>query len=62
MADEPEGKLEMVIRVLGNELFAFKMTVDDFKMKWVLIGVIALVIMLWAVGSFGPQLQGLING
>ena len=62
MADEPEGKLEMVIRVLGNELFAFKMTVDDFKMKWVLIGVIALVVMLWAVGSFGPQLQGLIDG
>ncbi len=22
MADEPEGKLEMAIRVLGNELFA----------------------------------------
>ncbi len=62
MADEPEGKLEMAIRVLGNELFAFKMTVDDFKMKWVLIGVVALVVMLWAVGSFGPQLQGLIDG
>ena len=62
MADEPEGKLEMAICVLGNELFAFKMTVDDFKMKWVLIGVIALVVMLWAVGSFGPQLQGLIDG
>ncbi len=61
MADEPEGKLEMAIRVLGNELFAFKMTVDDFKMKWVLIGVVALVIMLWAVGSL-VTLQGLIDG
>ena len=64
MPDRPDdqGKLEVAVRVLGNELIALKMTVDDFKMKWVLIGVIALVVMLWAVGSFGPQLQGMIDG
>ena len=40
MADRPDdqGKLEVAVRVLGNELVAFKMTVDDFKMKWLILG------------------------
>jgi hypothetical protein len=59
MDDQPEGKMEMSIRVLGNELFAFKMVVDDMKMKWVLIAVLAMVVMLWAVGQFGPMLQAI---
>lgn len=62
MADEPEGKLEMVIRVLGNELFAFTMVVDDFKMKWVLIGVISICALLWGVSAFGPALTETFNG
>jgi len=56
MADEPEGKLEVAIRVLGNELFAFSMKVDDMKIKWVFIGVVALVAILWAVGEFYPTI------
>ena len=32
MPDRPDdqGKLEVAVRVLGNELIALKMTVDDF--------------------------------
>ena len=35
MASQPDdkGKLELAIRILGNELIGFKMEVDDFKMK-----------------------------
>ena len=36
MAKEPDdqGKLEVSVRILGNELIGLKMIVDDFKMKW----------------------------
>jgi len=54
--DEPEGKFEMSIRILGNELIALKMVVDDFKMKWIVVGLIAMIAILWAGSSFGPAL------
>jgi hypothetical protein len=36
--EEDEGKLELSVRILGNEIIGFKMLVDDFKMKWMLLG------------------------
>ena len=54
--DNPEGKLEISLRILGNELIAMKMIVDDFKMKLALIGVIGLVILMWAASTFGPTI------
>ena len=58
MADKQEdGKLELSIRVLGNELIAIKMEVNDFKMKWLIIGVGTLVALGYAVSSFGPKLM-----
>ncbi len=61
MADEPEGKFEMGIRVLGNELVAIKMVVDDFKMKWVVVGLFAMLAVLWAGSQFGPTLVDTFN-
>lgn len=58
MADTNEdGKLELSIRVLGNELIAIKMEVNDFKMKWLIVGIGALVGLGYAVSSFGPDLM-----
>lgn len=54
---DEEGKLELSIRVLGNELIAIKMEVNDFKMKWLIIGVGTLVALGYAVSSFGPKLM-----
>ena len=31
---DDKGKLEIGVRILGNELIALKMEVDDFKMKF----------------------------
>ena len=31
---DDKGKLEVSVRILGNELVALRMDVDDFKMKW----------------------------
>ena len=61
MVDEREGKFEMAIRVLGNELVAIKMVVDDFKMKWVVIGLFAMLAILWAGSEFGPALMQTFN-
>ena len=58
MADkEDEGKLELSVRILGNEIIGFKMIVDDFKMKWMLLGLIALGAIAYIMVSFGPQLM-----
>ena len=63
MADiKDDGKLELSIRVLGNELIAIKMEVNDFKMKWLIIGVGTLVALGYAVSSFGPGLMNTFGG
>jgi hypothetical protein len=54
---EDEGKIEMSVRVLGNELIGFKMVVDDFKMKWLIFGVITIVALTYAFTTFGPSLM-----
>lgn len=60
--DMPEGKMEISVRVLGNELVGIKMVVDDFKMKWAIVGVAGIAVLLAAVSYFGPVIQGLVNG
>lgn len=64
MTSEPdnEGKIELAVRVLGNELIAFRMVVDDFKMKWLIVGIAALVAIGWAASHFGPILVGAFGG
>ena len=57
--DMPEGKMEISFRVLGNELIGIKMIVDDFKMKWAIIGVVGIGMLLWAASIFGPALMNL---
>ena len=59
---EDEGKLELSLRVLGNEIIGFKMIVDDFKMKWMLLGLVAIVGLSWAMGTYGPMLMSTFKG
>ena len=40
--DQSEGKLELSLRILGNEIIGFKMMVDDFKIKFLLGGIAAM--------------------
>ena len=54
---DDEGKLELSVRVLGNEIIGFKMVVDDFKMKWMLLGLVAIGAIAYIMVSFGPQLM-----
>ena len=56
MQDE-EGKLEISVRILGNAIIGFKMTVDDFKMKWMLVGLFGISILSWIMVQFAPPLM-----
>ena len=58
---DDEGKLELSVRILGNEIIGFKMVVDDFKMKWMLLGLVALGAIAYIMVSFGPQLMETFN-
>ena len=55
--DDDDGKLELSLRILGNEIIGFKMVVDDFKMKWLIFGVITIVALTYAFTTFGPTLM-----
>jgi hypothetical protein len=54
---DDEGKLELSLRILGNEIVGFKMMVDDFKMKWMLLGIVAIGAISWIMVQFGPILM-----
>lgn len=62
MSEDNTGKMEVAVRILGNELVALKMTVDDFKMKWLVYGVITIVALAWAGGTYGPALIDMFGG
>jgi len=59
--DMPECKMELSLRVLSNELIGIKMSVDDMKMKWVVIGVGAIGVLLWAASAFAPELTNMFD-
>ena len=54
---DDEGKLELSVRILGNEIIGFQMIVDDFKMKWMLLGLVAIGALSWIMVEFGPILM-----
>ena len=59
---DDEGKLELSLRILGNEIIGFKMLVDDFKMKWMLLGLVAIGAFSWIMVEFGPILMETFSG
>ena len=59
--EDNTGKMEVSLRILGNELVGIKMTVDDFKVKWLVYGVISLVALGWAASSLGPALFDMVG-
>jgi len=59
--EDNTGKMEVSLRILGNELVGIKMVVDDFKVKWLVYGVITLVALGWAASSFAPALFDMVG-
>ena len=59
---DDEGKLELSVRILGTEIIGFQMIVDDFKMKWMLLGLVAIGALSWIMVQFGPMLMETFSG
>ena len=59
---DDEGKLELSLRILGNEIIGFQMIVDDFKMKWMLLGLVAIGAISFIMVNFGPILVETFSG
>ena len=59
---DDEGKLDLSVRILGNEIIGFQMIVDDFKMKWMLLGLVAIGALSWIMVQFGPMLMETFSG
>ena len=59
--EQSDGKLELSLRILGNEIIGFKMVVDDFKIKFLLGGIAALGIIAYIMVVFGPSLVETFN-
>jgi hypothetical protein len=60
--ENSDGKLELSLRILGNEIIGFKMVVDDFKIKFLLGGIAALGIIAYIMVVFGHQLMETFSG
>ena len=60
--EQSDGKLELSLRILGNEIIGFKMVVDHFKIKFLLGGIAALGIISYIMVVFGPQLMETFSG
>ena len=59
---DDEGKLELSLRILRNEIIGFEMIVDEFKIKWMLLGIIAIGALSWIMVNFGPILMETFSG
>ena len=52
------GFFSFSLRILGNEIVAFRIEVDDFKTKWAIIALACVGATIAAL----PYIQEIING
>lgn len=60
--DTPEGTFDLSLRIMNNEVIGFAMRVDDFKAKWLILGLIAVGVLGYAAVVFGPTIQSVFGG
>ena len=58
---EPPERLEMVFRLLGNEMVAFTLISDSKRKNWISISVIAMIVTLTALDHLLPMIQTLLG-
>lgn len=57
-----EGAFEMSIRILGNEFIGFRIEVDDFKTKWLVLGIVGITAFSAVLANFGEPIKNLFVG
>lgn len=58
---EPPERLEMVFRLLGNEMVAFTLISDSRRKNWISISVIAMVVTLTVLDHLLPMIKTLLG-
>ena len=62
MQEEQDNTFELSLRILGNEFIGFKISVNDFKSKWVVLSIIAVGGIGGIAAVFGPAIKTLFPG
>jgi hypothetical protein len=64
MSHDPDksGAFEMSVRVLGNELLGFRIVVDDFKTKWLVLSILGTASIAAIVANYGVPIKNLFAG
>ena len=57
-----ESTFEMSLRVLGNEFIGFRIKVDDFKTKWLVLAMMTTGGLALIVATFGQPIKDLFVG
>ena len=60
--ETPEGTFDLSFRIMNNEVLGFAMRVDDFKAKWLILGLISIGILGFVATSFGPMIMSTFGG
>lgn len=60
--ENDESTFEMSLRILGNEFIGFKIFVNDFKAKWIVLSIIATGAFGSIVAAFGEPIKNLFSG
>lgn len=60
--DTPEGTFDLSFRLMNNEIIGITMKVDDFKMKWIIVGVVVIGALAWIGTTFGPSIAAAFGG
>jgi hypothetical protein len=60
--EDKQSTFEMSLRVLGNEFIGFKIAVDDFKTKWLVLTILGTAGLSAIVATFGEPIKSLMIG
>ena len=47
MNPKDEGYLEVNVRLFGTEIISFRLEVDDFRMKWAVLGLATTAVLFY---------------
>jgi hypothetical protein len=60
--EEDNGRFEIAIRLLSNEIFAISISANPFNKRWVIYSIVIMGFLLLAISTFGESIITFSNG
>lgn len=60
--EDDNGKFEIAIRILSNEVFALAISANPFNKRWIVYSLITMGFLLFAVSAFGDSIVSFSTG